>query len=79
MLSWWTTTSLYSITIKDTDTNGVPLCSVYSTIFYESNLTLLAPFPTEMAYLSMLFIFQMVCTARVYSNKQSPAGTMLAM
>ena len=31
--------------------------------YYESNLTLLAFFPPEIAYLGMLFIIEMVCTA----------------
>ena len=52
MLSWWTKNSLYSINIYDTDTNSVPLFSIYQTPSCESNLTLLATFPTELAYLS---------------------------
>ncbi len=47
----------------NTVTYGAPLCSVYSAPSYVSNLTLLAPFSTELAYLSMLFILDMVCTA----------------
>ena len=56
MLSWWTKKSLHSIKIWDTATKVLPLCSVYQAPTYESTLTLLAPFPTQLAYLSMLFI-----------------------
>ncbi len=40
-----------------------PLCSVYQAPCNEPNLTFLAPFPTDLAYLSMLFILVMACTA----------------
>ena len=60
MLSCWTKNPLYSINIQDTVTNGVPLCSVYQTPSYEPNLTLLASFLSEFAYLSMLFILEVV-------------------
>ena len=63
MLSWWTKKSLRSINIWNTITNMLPLCSVHQAPSYESNITLLAPFPTELAYLNMLYILEMVCTA----------------
>ncbi len=63
MLSWRTENSLHSINIWDTVSNVVPLCSVSQAPSYEPNLTFLAPFPTELAYLSMLFILEVVCTA----------------
>ena len=63
MLTWWTKNSLHSINIWDTFTNMVPWCSVYKAPFIESNLTLLAPFPTQLAYLSMLYILEIVCNA----------------
>ncbi len=61
MLSWWTKNRLHSISFWDNVTKMVLLCSVYRAPSYESNLTLLAPFPAELAYLSMLFILEMVC------------------
>ncbi len=63
MLSWRTKNSSHLINISDTDTNMVSLYSVYQAPSYEPNLTFLAPFPTELAYLSMLFIFDVLCTA----------------
>ena len=63
MLSWWKKKSLYSINIQDTVTNVVPLCSVHQAPSYAPNFTFVAPFPTELVYLSMLFIFEVVCTA----------------
>ena len=52
------------------------MCSVYQAPSYEPSLILLGPFSTEFAYLSMLFILEMVCTrpSQEYiacSNKQS--------
>ena len=41
-------------------TNVVPLYSVHQAPSYEPNLTLLAPFTTEFAYLIMLFILEAV-------------------
>ncbi len=58
MLSWWTKNLLNSISIKDTVTNVVPLCSVYQAPYYEPNPTFLAHVYTELAYLSMLFILR---------------------
>ena len=49
--------------IWDIVTNVVPLYVVYQAPPYEPNLKLLAPFPTELAYLSMLFILEELCTA----------------
>ncbi len=63
MLSWRTKNSSDFINICDTVTNLIPLCSVYEASSYESILTFLAPFPTELAYLSMLFILEVLCTA----------------
>ena len=62
MLSWGDEKS-YSITIWDNVTKAVPLCWVYKEPSYEVIITLLAPFPTDLAYLSMLFILHMACTA----------------
>ena len=61
MLSQWTKTSLHSINFWDTVTKLLPLCSIYHVPFYVPNLTLLAPFPTEFAHLSMLFTLEVVC------------------
>ncbi len=63
MLPWWTKNSLHSIIICDTVTTVLPLYSVYQAPSYEPNLTSLAAFPSEWAYLSMLFILEMFCTA----------------
>ena len=63
MSSWWTKNSLHSINTRDTVTNLVPSCSVHQAPVYESNLTLLAPVPTKFAYLSIVFILEMICTA----------------
>ena len=52
MLSWWTKKLSHSINICDTVAKVVLLCSVYQSQSYESNLTLIAPFSTELAYLS---------------------------
>ena len=61
MLSWWTNNSLHSINIWDAITKVLPYCSLYHLPSHESNLTLLAWFLPDLAYLSMLFIFEMVC------------------
>ena len=45
----------------------IPLCSVYLAPSYEANLTLLAPFPTELIYLSMLFISAVQTISRINS------------
>ncbi len=66
MLSWRTKNPLYSINIQDTVTNVVLLCSLYQAPSNEPNLTFQAPFPTDLAYLSMLFILVMACTAGRY-------------
>ena len=60
MLCWWMKNWPQSINIWDTVTKVVPSC--YQAPFHEPNLILLAPFPTELAYLSMLIIREMVCT-----------------
>ncbi len=41
----------------------IPLCSVQQTPSYEPNFTLLAGLLPKLAYLSMLFIFEIGCTA----------------
>ena len=41
----------------------VPLCSVHQAPSYEPNFTLLALLLPKLAYLSMLFILEMGCTA----------------
>ncbi len=80
MLFLWTKNSLYSINIQDTVTNMVPFCSVYQAPSYESNLTFLAPFPTELAYLSMLFILEVVCTGPVkYCRLQIAVSVSILM
>ncbi len=63
MLSWWTKYSLYSINIGDTVSKVIPLCSVYQAPSYGPKLTLLAWFLPEFAYLSMISILEMACTA----------------
>ena len=52
----------------------IPLYSVYQTLSYEPNLTLLVPFPTAFAYLSMLFIFEVVGTGNPGGNQESTVG-----
>ncbi len=82
MLSLQTKNWPHSINIWDTVTNVVPLCSVHQAPFSEPNLTLLVPFPTDLTYLSMLFILEVVQnTSRIitYSNKPNLTETMLAM
>ncbi len=51
------------INIWDTVTNVVPFCSVYQAPSYEPNLTLLSWFLQDLAFLSMLFILEVLCTA----------------
>ena len=78
MLSWWTKNLLHSINTRDTATNVIPLCSVYQASFYEPNLTLLAWFLPEFAYLSMLFILEMQ-EVQAISNKQTLHEIILEM
>ena len=61
MLSWRSKNGPHSNNIWDTVTNLVPLHSVHQAPSYEPILTLLAPFLTEFAYLSMLFILEVLC------------------
>ncbi len=63
MLSRGTKSSLHSINIRDAFTKVLPLCSLYQVLCYEPNLSLLAPLHKELAYFSMLFILEVVCTA----------------
>ena len=56
----------------------LPLCSLYQAPSYESNPTFLAPFPTELAYLSMLFILEMVCTSNVRLDSYDGAWYTMA-
>ena len=60
MLSRRTKNYFYFINIGDTVTNVLPLCSVYKVSSYEPNLTLLGWYLSEFAYLSMLFIPEVV-------------------
>ena len=51
----------------------VPMCSVCQVPSYGPNLTLLALFSAELAYLSMLFILEMIhtaCSADHLKNKE---------
>ncbi len=63
MLFWQTKNGPHFTNIWDTVTNVVPLHSVHQAPSYEPNLIFLAQFPTELAYLSMLFILEVLCTA----------------
>ncbi len=63
MLSWRTKNGPHFNNIWDTVTNVVPLYSVHQAPSYEPNLTLLAGFLRDLAYLSMLFILEVLCTA----------------
>ena len=63
ILFWRTINSHHSINICDTVTKVLPLCSVFQAPSYETNLTLLTWFLLEIAYLNMLFILEVVCTA----------------
>ena len=47
----------------------LPLCSPYHTPSYEPKLTLLVPFPSQLAHLCMLFIIEMVCSADHLNNR----------
>ena len=61
ILSRWTKNSLHPINIYDTVTKVLPSCSVYRAPSYEPNFALLEWFLSELAYLSMLFILEVVC------------------
>ncbi len=63
MLSWRTKNWSHFINIWDTVTNVIPLCSVHQAPSYEHNLILLAWILQDLAYLSMLFILEVLCTA----------------
>ncbi len=63
MLSWRTKEWPHFINIWDTVTNVVPLHSVHQAPSYEHILTLLAWFLLDLAFLSMLFIREVLCTA----------------
>ncbi len=65
MLFWQTKNSLYSINIKDTVTNGVPLCPVHQAPSYGPILTLLAWFLRYLDHSSMPFILEVLCTAQI--------------
>ena len=65
MLSWWTKNWPHSSNIWDTLTNVAPLHSVYQAPSYEPGYTLLASFLQLFAYLNMLFILEMGCTAGI--------------
>ncbi len=73
MLSWQTKNSSHFINIWDTVTNVVPLHSVHQAQSYEPILTLLAWFLQDLAYLSMLFILEVLCTAcRIITCSNKP-------
>ena len=63
MLSWGTKNTLHLINIWDTVTNVLPFCSVFQAPSYEPDRTLIAWFLPKFAYLSMLFILDVVWTA----------------
>ena len=63
MLPWRKKNAPYLINIWDTATNMVPLCSVHQAPSCEPNLTFLAQFPAEFAYLSILFKLEVLYTA----------------
>ncbi len=63
MLSWRTKNGTHSINIGDTVTNVLPLCSVYQAPSYEPSHTLIAWFLRDLAYLSMIFILEVLCIA----------------
>ena len=71
MLSRWTKIWPYYINIWDTATHVVPLCSVYQAPSYEPSLMLLAPFPTELTYLSMLSILEVVCADHLKNEQHA--------
>ncbi len=77
MLSWRTKNWPHFINISDTVTNVIPLHSVHQAPSYEPNLTLLAWFLRDLAYLSMLFILEVVCTACSYSCNASVGEKLL--
>ncbi len=63
MLSWQTKNRHHLINICDTVRNVVPVHSVHQAPSYEHILTLRAWFLRDLAYLSMLFILEVLCTA----------------
>ncbi len=63
MLFWRTKNWPHFINICDTVTTLVPLHSVHQAPSYGPNVTLLAWFLRDLAYLSMLFILEVLCTA----------------
>ena len=62
----------HSTSTWHTVTNVVPLWSVYQAPSYEHNLTLLAWFLLEFAYLRIPFILQMSCSVVYLKNKWHP-------
>ncbi len=60
ILSWRTKNRPYFISVLDTVTVVVPLHSVYQAPSYGPILTLLAWFLLDLAYLSMLFILEVL-------------------
>ena len=77
-LKQWTKILPHSNNILDVVIKVVPLCSVDQALSYVPNFTLPAWVLAKLAYLSMLFILEMTCTAG--KNKQhaqiSQAGCM---
>ena len=55
--------------ISEIPSEVLPLCSVYQAPSNKPNLTLLAWYLPDLAYLSMLFILEIVCTADHLKNK----------
>ena len=68
MLSWSTKNSPHSIDIWDIEKKVVPMCSSLKAPSYDPQLTLLASVTTELPYLSMLFILELV-QCRLAQNK----------
>ena len=63
MLIQWMKNSFHLISIWDTVTKVLLLCSIYQASYYESDLTLLALVLSAFAYWSVPFILEVVCTA----------------
>ena len=84
-LSWCMKNWLLSINNRDTVTKVVVLYSLYQALSYKPDLTLLASFLPDCAFLRMLIVLDMVCTGRTSqeyitsSNKPTLCERVLAM
>ena len=55
----------------------VSLSSVYQALPDKTNLALLTPVPTKLAYVSMLFIIKLACTACIAGHLKNKSNTQI--